>query len=132
MFKLHKKVKYALTALKYMKKKPVKELSSAKEMCDVFDIPFDPTSRVLQIMAQNGILEAVQGARGGYRVVRHLGATSLYELSEMVAGQMAITDCTASDCDCVRLDKCVLKKEMALLNAKIVRVFKDIKVSEMV
>ncbi len=132
MFKIHKKVKYALTALKYMKKKPSRELSTAKEICSVFNIPFDPTSRVLQVMAQNGILMAVQGAYGGYRLTGDLGKVSVYELSRMVVGSISVSDCTSDDSQCDRLDACVLKEGMARLNARLVKMFKEINVSEMV
>lgn len=132
MFKIHKKVKYALTSLKYMKKRPSKELSTAKEICAKFCIPFDPTSRALQIMTQHGILEAVQGAYGGYRLVGDLGKVSIYELSRMIVGSISVTDCTSENCECDRLDACVLKEEMGRLNARLIKMFKEIKVSEMV
>jgi len=132
MFKIHKKVKYALTALKYMQKKPVNELSTAKEICARFKMPFDPTSRALQIMTQNGILQAAQGAYGGYRLVGDLDQVSMYELSRMVIGSVAVTDCTSEDCECERESACILKDEMARLNGKLVKMFKEIKVSEMV
>ncbi len=131
MFKLHKKVKYALTALKYMQRKPVRELSTAKDICALFNIPFDPTSRVLQLMTQNGILEAVQGAYGGYRLVGNLERVSMYDLSRMVVGSIAVTECTSDTNDCERTGHCVLKEGMARLNARLVKLFKEIKVSEM-
>ena len=131
MFKIHKKVKYALTALKYMKKKSSKDLSTAKEICTTFKIPFDPTSRVLQIMTQNQILSAVQGAYGGYRLVGKLDKISIYDLSRMVIGPISITDCTAEDCKCSRLSDCILKDEMARLNSRLVKVLKEIPLSEM-
>ena len=132
MFKIHKKVKYALTALKYMKRKPAKELSTAKDICAALKMPFDPTSRVLQVMTQHEILEAVQGACGGYRLVGDLAKVSMYDLSRMVVGEISITDCTSDDSECERLDACVLKEGMARLNVRLVKVFKEIKVSEMV
>lgn len=131
MFKLHKKVEYALVALKYMRKKPAAELSTAKEICAAYKIPFDPTSRVLQIMNQQGIVEAVQGAYGGYRLVGDLDKVSLYELGNMVVGTIAISDCTDGETTCDRLGDCVLKDKMARLNTKLVKFFQDIKVSEM-
>ncbi len=131
MFKIHKKIKYALTALKYIKSKPRKLLSTAKEICDKFDIPFDPTSRVLQIMAQQGILEAEQGARGGYRLMGDNSKLTLLELNNMLVGPLAVTDCMAEE-TCDRHGSCVLKGAMNKLNNRVLKVFEDIKVSEMI
>ncbi|MBF0122366.1 MAG: Rrf2 family transcriptional regulator [Candidatus Omnitrophica bacterium] len=131
MIRVHKKIKYALTALKYMKAKKPGELTTAKEICGHFGIPFDPTSRVLQIMAQREILEAVQGAYGGYRLIADLSRHTLYELSLMIIGPFAMTDCSEKDGACERIDKCILKDAMARLNGKVLKVFKDVKVSEM-
>ena len=132
MLRVHKKIKYALTALKYMKGKKPGELSTAKEICKRFDIPFDPTSRVLQIMAQREILDAVQGAYGGYRLVGDLSKHTLYDLSLMIVGPFAVTDCSEKGGACERIDKCILKAAMAKLNGKMLNVFRDVKVSEMV
>lgn len=131
MFKIHKKIKYALIALKHIRSKPRKSLSTAKEICKEFDIPFDPTSRVLQIMAQHGILEAEQGAHGGYRLRGDNSKLTLLELSNMVVGNLAITDCIADE-TCDRQATCVLKSAMHKLNNKVVKVFQDVKVREMI
>ena len=132
MFKIHKKVKYALIALKYMRSKPKDELSTAKEICTRFDIPFDPTSRVLQIMTQREILRAEQGAYGGYRLVGDLSKISLFDLTRMIIGPFAITDCCTEGEKCERITICVLKEPMAKLNTRMIKVFKEIKVSEMI
>jgi Rrf2 family protein len=132
MFKIHKKVKYALIALKYMRSKHREELSTAKEICTRFDIPFDPTSRVLQIMTQNEILQAEQGAYGGYRLIGDLTKFSLYDLTRMIIGAFAVTDCCTEGSKCERIAACVLKDPMARLNTRMIKVFKEVKVSEMI
>ncbi len=132
MLHVHKKIKYALTALKYMKGKKGRELTTAKELSERFAIPFDPTSRVLQIMSQKGILEAVQGAGGGYRLIGRLSSYSLYDLTCMIIGPFAVTDCAQKDGVCGHIDSCVLKKAMFRLNGKVLKVFQDTRLSEMI
>lgn len=132
MFKIHKKVKYALTALKYMSGLKAGELATAKEICGRYEIPFDPTARVLQLMAQNGVLKAEQGAHGGYRLVADLDALTIYDLSQIVVGELAVSDCAAEDGACDRLDGCVLKKGMSRLNGAIVGALKGLCVQDMI
>jgi Rrf2 family transcriptional regulator, nitric oxide-sensitive transcriptional repressor len=56
MNRLNRKVEYALMALKVMAQKRAGELTSAKEVVEKTGCPFDATARVLQQMAQKGIL----------------------------------------------------------------------------
>ena len=132
MFKIHKKVKYALTALKYMSSREPGDLTTAKEICTQFDIPFDPTARVLQLMAQKGVLKAEQGAHGGYRLVGDLDKLTIYSLSQMVVGSLAVTDCASEKGQCSRLDECVLKGAMVKLNAAIAKALKGVPVRDMI
>ena len=132
MFKIHKKVKYALIALKHISSRKSGQLATAKEICQKFDIPFDPTSRVLQLLAQHAILKAEQGAYGGYKLQSDLKALSIYELSRIVVGGLAVADCVAENGDCERLENCVLKGAMAKLNTRVIKTFKDMSVSEMI
>jgi Rrf2 family protein len=132
MFKIHRKIKYALISLKYIQARPHDDLTTAKEICVRFKIPFDPTSRVLQIMAQNGILDAEQGAHGGYRLAADLACISIYELSRLVVGPLAVADCCTDEQKCDRMTDCVLKAPMASLNARLIKVFKEISISEMI
>ncbi len=132
MFKIHKKIKYALIALKEMSLKKKGQLTTAKEICGKFDIPFDTTSRVLQLMVQHGVLKAEQGVHGGYRLVADMDKLSVYELSRMVVGDIAVADCVSRKGGCDRLESCVLKGAMARLNTRIVATFKDVMVQEMI
>ena len=132
MFKIHKKVKYALIALKHIASLKAGQLSTAKEICAKFDIPFDPTARVLQLMAQHGVLRAEQGVHGGYRLTGDLRKLSVHALSGMVTGGLSVTDCSSEKGACDRLERCVLKGAMARLNARVVKTFKDVSVMEMI
>ena len=132
MFKIHKKVKYALIALKYIDRLRSEELATAKEICTQFNIPFDPTARVLQLMAQHAVLKAEQGAHGGYRLVGDLDKLTIYSLSQMVAGDLAVSDCVSEKGVCDHLDDCVLKGAMTKLNTALVKALKAVTVREMI
>lgn len=133
MFKMNRKIEYALIALKHMSSKDSKQLTSAKEICDAYLTPFDPTSRVLQIMTQHGVLHAEQGAKGGYQIVRDLARLSARELSDMIIGPIEITACLHDNLsDCKLSPKCRIINSMASLNDRIRDLFDTISVAYLI
>jgi Rrf2 family protein len=83
-------------------------------------------------MAQQGILEAAQGAHGGYRLAGDLSKVTMFDLSRMIVGPFGITDCVGDDRKCSRMEDCILKNAMGQLNNRIHKVLKEVDVSEMI
>ncbi len=133
MFKINRKIEYALIALKHMSVKSPGQLTSAKEVCDIYQTPFDPTSRVLQIMAQHDVLKAEQGPRGGYQIIRDLSKFSLCELSAMIIGPIEIANCFHGDySECAISSTCHIIAPMLTLNGKIEKLFGTIMVADLI
>lgn len=134
MMKLNRKVEYALIALKYMSSKKPGQLTSAKEIADRHGSPFDATSRVLQVMAQNGVLKSEQGPQGGYLIVRDLTKISFFQLHEMILGPLGITKCLVKtgEIDCGLVSKCNIMTPVKNLNSKLMDFLKSLPVAELV
>lgn len=133
MLKINRKIEYALIALKYMSHKAPGQLTSAKEICDHYHTPFDPTSRVLQIMAQNEILKAEQGAYGGYQILKDLSKVTVGDLSDMIIGPIQIANCFHGDYShCEITHFCSVIGPMLNLNEKISQLFHNLKVSDLI
>lgn len=132
MFKIHRRIEYALLALKYMSRKFPGQITSAKEICEHFHIPFDPTSRVLQIMAQKQIVKAEQGARGGYQIIQDLSKITMQELSQMLVGPFQVTACLeGKDALCEARETCEISNAMFGLNQRVQQFFASITVADM-
>ena len=133
MFKINRKIEYALISLKHMSHKNPGQLTSAKEICDIYFTPFDPTSRVLQIMAQQGVLQAEQGAKGGYQIIKDLTKITMRELSDMITGPIEIANCFHGDYShCEITATCRIIAPMLNLNEKINKIFSTIAVAELI
>lgn len=133
MFKLNKKVKYALIAIKHMHAKPQGELTTAKEICDAYNIPFDTTARALQLMAQNGIVQAAQGAHGGYLLAKDLDRVSLKDINDIIIGPIKIADCLSHDikeCRCIK--NCIVITPLIKLNEQIQEFLRRISIASLI
>jgi Rrf2 family transcriptional regulator, nitric oxide-sensitive transcriptional repressor len=117
MFKVHKKLGYALIALNYMRAKDDGKRTTAKELAQHYSFPFDAVSRVLQNMMHVKIVESIQGSQGGYRIVKDLQDVSFLDLVESVLGPVNITQCISGNvvsCNCV--DSCHVIEPIDRLN----------------
>lgn len=133
MFKINRKLEYALVALRHMSSKAAGQLTSAKEICDTYHTPFDPTSRVLQIMAQKGVLRAEQGAHGGYQILKDLSKVTLYELTSMIEGPIQIVNCFHGNYShCEMTTSCNVIAPMLNLNERIAQLFSTMTVLELI
>ena len=120
-----------MLALKHMSKKRPGELTSAKEICQSTGAPFDATSRVMQLMAQKGILKSEHGAQGGYQIIRDLQKVSLYEVISTSVGPLEIVKCVSGAEDCDLFNKCGIQSPLNDLNLRLKGFYEQLSVAEL-
>jgi Rrf2 family transcriptional regulator, nitric oxide-sensitive transcriptional repressor len=133
MNRINRKVEYALMALKFMSQKYAGQLTSAKEICQSTGIPFDATSKVMQLMAQKGILKSEQGAHGGYLIARDLTKVSFYDVAETILGPVEVVRCASAskEASCEFLNKCNVQSPLQNLNSRVVGFYQTVTVAEL-
>jgi Rrf2 family protein len=129
MIKINRKIEYALMALKLMKEKNLSELTTAREVCDRFETPFDTTSKVMQLMNNCGILLSHKGVKGGYTLARDLFDVSYMELVELIEGKSFMMDCHEGPCDLYH--KCNITQPIKRLNDYLINIFNSISLNEL-
>jgi Rrf2 family protein len=133
MNKLNRKLEYALMAVKHMSQKIPGELTSAKEVSDTYGTPFDATARVMQAMAQKGLLRAEQGAFGGYQITKDLSKITMFQLLEIIEGPTSVVKClsAAKEDACGNHVKCNLHSPVQLLQNKLNDFYSNITLKEL-
>jgi len=132
MFKVNKKIEYALMALKHMSTKEDTELTSVKELCDSYKMPFDVMSKVMQKMASGGILQSEKGAHGGYYIQENLNNVSVLGLYEAVMNKTPKVNCQhKTTTECSMRETCNVISPMAELNSKLIKLYETIAVSDL-
>jgi Rrf2 family protein len=129
--RLNRKVEYALMALKVMAGRRPGELTSAKEVVEITGCPFDATARVLQMMAQKGILKSEQGAQGGYLLVRDLNKVTVFELIELIEGPIGVAKCMQHEESCDLKSSCNILSPMAVMNRRLSSFYQMLSVGEL-
>lgn len=132
MLKIQKKVEYALITIKYMLDQPAMGLFRAKDIALAFGIPFDATSRVLQILAANHYVQSSQGAKGGYQILEQINNLNLLQLIEMIEGPQSVVKCLGAEEACSMIVDCNMASPMHQLNQKLLEFCRSIMVVELV
>ncbi len=119
-------------ALKHMSRKAPGELTSAKEVADSYSAPFDATARVLQLMAQRGLLRSEQGSNGGYQITKDLSKITLHELMEVIQGPTQIAKCLHKEEPCELQKSCNIISPVTTLNNKLNQFYQNLTLRELI
>lgn len=114
MLKLNRKVEYALMALKYMTQKNPGELTSAREVCENLNTPYDTTAKTMQLMNNYGIIQSLKGVKGGYILNENLDDISFNQFATMIEKKNITMDCAELNCDL--LSSCNISGPIRKLN----------------
>jgi Rrf2 family protein len=118
MFRFNKDMEYALISLVEMSRQNEDDLLSARELSERYAIPYKLLARILQKLSSDGVVHAVQGPRGGYRLAEEPKKIRLGWAIKAVRGDERIADCLTDDGSCAQEDcGCTIKP--------IVQVFQD-------
>lgn len=129
--RMNRKLEYALMALKYMSGKIPGELTSAKEVVAETGVPFDATARVLQHLAQNGILRAEHGAYGGYSIKKDLSKVTFLHLYEIILGPLDLVKCAQVHHECELAISCNIQSPLLILNKKLHDFYRSITLADL-
>lgn len=131
MLKINKKVEYALIALKFMTEKESGVLTSAREICQRFQTPFDTTAKVLQVMNNHGLLNSVKGIKGGYDIKVDLNQISYMDLVRMIEGPQYDCLCESAQGMCDLYQHCNIVTPIDRLNSKLNHMLENLKLAEL-
>jgi len=101
---------YAVRCVLYLSSCPKEEIVSRKAIAEAMDIPDQFLGKIAQQLARSGIVEIVQGARGGFRLLRSPDDLSLLEVVEATIGEIFLNDCLMNPGICMRSQACAVNK----------------------
>jgi Rrf2 family protein len=132
MFRISKKVEYALMALQHLAQNGDQK-HSAKQLAENLDISFDFLAKALQTLMKNGIVVSQQGIKGGYTLSRSANEISISEVIKAMEENFSVVDCLATNLDecCSRANDCSIKTPLSFLQDKVDNVFHSMTIADM-
>jgi len=106
--RLTRAAEYAVRCVLYLATQPEQVVISKKEIAKNMDIPEQFLGKIAQQLSRAGIMEILQGARGGLRLLRQPETISLLEVVEAVMGELFLNDCLMNPNACKRTPTCAV------------------------
>jgi Rrf2 family protein len=112
-----------------MSAQDIHSLTQAREVCDLYNSPFDTTAKVMQLMNQAGFFNSQKGAHGGYSLKVDLNNISYLQLVEIIEGKKSIIDCKDTKCNLIK--SCNIVSPITKLNKHLTHFFKGLSLEEL-
>ncbi len=133
MMRFSKKVEYALIAMVEMAGQSVfDELVTARSLSREYRIPQEILSKVLQKLTRIGLLQSVQGIKGGYTLARPIEEINLLEVVESIDGPLRLVACnTGRPCDCEQFLFCNIQAPMQYIQDEFAQLLNSITLKDL-
>jgi len=122
MLRFSKKTEYALMAIQHIAVSEVSGngLASTREISATYKIPYPLLAKIMQGLANHGLVKAVYGTKGGYLLVKHAEDISVADVMEVFDGRVAVAECFQhKKVDCEQWKDCSIKDPFYELNQRI-------------
>lgn len=135
MLRFSKKVEYALIALMDLADLHQNNPVTAKTVASNYQIPYELLGKVMQTLTKNGLLNSVQGVKGGYVLGKSPDKISVREVIEILEGPISITSCgglhSVDHSDCDLLSTCTIKSPMEIIQHELEKYFSNISLKDL-
>ena len=97
---------YAVRCVLFLSSQGQGVVCNRKKIAKAMDIPDQFLGKIAQQLAHAGLIEVVQGSKGGLRLVISPDKISLLEVVEAVIGEIFLNDCILRPESCDRSNSC--------------------------
>ena len=101
---------YGVRCILYLAAQGRGVLIPRKEIVEAMEIPDQFLVKIAQELAKAGFIEIVQGAKGGFRLLRPLEEIDLLGVVEAVIGEIFLNDCILNPDSCKRVNTCAVHR----------------------
>lgn len=97
---------YAVRCVLFMSACSPGRIVKRKQVASAMEIPEQFLSKIAQQLSHSGIVEIIQGPKGGFRLLVPPAEISLLDIVEAVTGEIFLNDCIMNPESCRRSPNC--------------------------
>ncbi|GAB4229688.1 MAG: SUF system Fe-S cluster assembly regulator [Acidobacteriota bacterium] len=132
MIRMSRQTDYGLVLLlQFVREENQGRNLSARALAEATGLPVPMVSKVLKLLAREGLLVSSRGVNGGYTLARPPDKISLREVLTVLEGPLAMTECLDDESECVREVVCPMRDKWEVINSAVLEVFRRITLEEL-
>jgi FeS assembly SUF system regulator len=131
MVRMSKLTDYGTVVMTYLARRP-DAMHSAGEIAVDTHLALPTVSKVLKLLARDGLLVSSRGARGGYGLARPAQTISMAEIIRAMEGPIALTECSDEAGQCVQEPLCSIGGHWQRINQAMRETLEGIKLADMI
>ncbi len=137
MFRLSKTTDYGIVLMARLavdNRAPDGEMRSqnARELAESSDLPMPMVSKILKVLAREGLLVSQRGSKGGYSLARPPEELTVSEMIRVLEGPVALTDCAIGPTLCAYETTCAVREPWQLISRVVERALADVTLADLV
>jgi FeS assembly SUF system regulator len=130
MIRITKQTDYGIVLLTHLAANPERQYA-APELAVEAHLPLPMVSKILKVLARDGILASHRGVKGGYCLSRGPEEISMAEIIAALEGPIALTECISVESDCTHEALCPVRGNWLRINQAVRAALEGISLAEM-
>jgi FeS assembly SUF system regulator len=131
MIRITKQTDYGIVLLTHLASHPEGQYN-APDLAVETRLPLPMVSKILKVLARDGLLASHRGVKGGYSLARSPEAISMAEIISSLEGPIALTECIEVSGDCMHEPVCAVRSNWQRINEAVREALAGITLAEMV
>lgn len=115
----HKPAIHAIYVLCFLSRQDQQSVVSAARIAEAMQVPPEQAAKILQVLQSAGLVQAVRGRSGGYRLARQLSEISTLEVVDALAAGDDEERLRARSCPLADQQACTAHRGMVNLNERV-------------
>lgn len=130
MIRITKQTDYGIVLLTHLSANSERQFN-APDLAAEARLPLPMVSKILKLLARDGLLTSHRGVKGGYSLARAPQLISMAEIIAALEGPIAITECIDENGDCAHEARCQVRGNWQRINEAVLAALKGITLAEM-
>lgn len=131
MIRLTRLTDYGIMLLTWFAKAPDGATRSARELAARSRLPQPTVSKLLKLLAHNGMLAAHRGVKGGFSLARPPAEITVADIVTALEGPVAITQCSGHGAPCDVEPTCIVRSNWRKINRVVYEALRQITLADM-